>query len=270
MSKPKKTDAARGAKPGRQSKPRTMRDQSARDAAKVAKLTAKADEKPAALTDEQLWAKLGEALDAVDAHMETRPRGYGDTMWSGYGYGPFSTLRSNVRQLLNVLDERLRGTFKNGRVTVDYEKPSAEEIAAARFRLPLGEVGWARPCGFVLWVGDIPVGVEWPGIFSDRGHVFALDARQLWLDANGRRETYLSRIPPEPRTMPQLMRGKLAAMVTDYSFALHSLTPEAAAAAAAFLALPEHGWWREQLAAGPIMPLPLPKHLRPVQPRLFA
>ena len=259
----RKAKAAKVTKPAKVAKPAK-----AEKPAKVAKPARGKKAEPAAPTKEDFLAEIGKALDEIEAHMQKR-KSTQPISWRHVFHGPLMPMKERIDKARNGLDRLLRGTKSRFDVwTIDWSKPGAAEAIREYLEPLVGEACWARPCSFMLWLGRFPVRVSWAGFLEPEAHIFALDPAGMFLNPDGVVRSHVVEVGG--RDPAAFIRAALVTRLEAKDQQLVLLKPDAAKATRDFLADPANAWWVEQIARGPVDPVPVPSRIGGVQRALFA
>jgi hypothetical protein len=217
-------------------------------------------------TREDLLAAIGGELDAVDAALAKRKASTRINLAWQSGNAALEKARVQISKLHDYLEliENPEG---------EYDHPGADEAIQATFADAPGSIPrWSRAGTFLLWMDYVPLRCEWGGFATQSACVFAADPEAMWFSSRGATHLELRYIEPECVTVADSFRLLLRKHVDLAASKLRmvKLDDEAAEATRKTLELPESEWLRDALKAGPVDPLPLPRHLQAVQQRLFA
>lgn len=246
--------------------------------------TKAAEAKP---TRESLLQGIATCLKEVDHLMVKRPStGHlGRVEWLHqmfyYGESAFIQNARKLRALQGELDTLLqeeRGVAE-GDDAVSAELMS-DHVLHQHFTTPPGEaLQWSRPGSMVVWLGDIPVRVQWGGfLLIDTSMLFALDPCRMFFTANGADTLALYQVESDNRTPEALIRSRLADRLRPRSYMVRgqhepplvSLDRTAVQAVRAFQVDPANAWWAQALRQSPADAIPLPANLPPVQRSFFS
>lgn len=229
---------------------------------------------PALPTRDELLATIAAQLEEVEQVVAE----YGDgnlQFHTHQTWGDNAQACRTVQRAIQQMDEVLN--------TTPDSDLDAKDVVWRHFATKLGEpTRITAPCELLLWFGNIPLRCRWGGFISSDAMIYPLDPRALWISERSPPSfLHTGYLPGGCRTpeawfrallpsyvAPRIVDNRKGAKKIEHS--LHQMNALARGDLIAWLQDPANGWWRRQVALGPVDPIPLPDGLAPTQVKLFA
>jgi hypothetical protein len=212
---------------------------------------------------------IRQLLALVDAKMTSQSRSdgawNGSVAWSFNSYAPYQ--RNSLGWIWLQL-ERLRAEL----AALSEGKEKAEIAIRMALTTPIGKpLTWALPGTSLLWIGDIPVRLEWGGfMLRDRTTLFALSARQLFLEPGGSSGLLFYSVGADDVGPEALAKGLILRQLAQGRNRFYALNADGQKAVLAFRNEPANSWWTKAISKGPVDPISIPLNTPSVQTSLFA